>query len=297
LRHIFLILVGLALALTASGAAAWVEHPGDGGDLLLPYLVEYRCGEAATPWSCTNPVPHIAYENRYWRRYDLGLPPAGYVASESVLLQVTGSNVVAQTWSWSPFGKFNQTRGDGGQVLLTDGHAATYLYTQDGSYAGKQYFCGDGWPIARSDFDATWRVVVPQLAIGKGGWDQCPTARVPGYTRYRLITGTVFPAAWQGAPFTLPVNTLVSEHYGGSLPVYSCAMERFEHGWHYGLLRWEAWNQCGLAPTADLATRCPAVTGIGPPEGYPSFQLTDCRTFTNFVPEPGTASLQDDGWP
>jgi hypothetical protein len=63
------------------------------------------------------------------------------------------------------------------------------------------------------------------------------------------------------------------------------------------LLRWEAWNQCGGQETPDLAHRCPAMSPIGTPEGYPSFKLTDCRSYTNFVPEPGTDALEGDGWP
>jgi hypothetical protein len=240
-------------------------------------------------------MPQMASDKRHWRRRDLGFPPAGYVASESVILAWSRKSSIAQTWSWAPFGRFNATKGDGGQVAVTDGTTATYIYTQDGSYNGKQYFCGDGWLIAKNDMSAVWHSAVPQLAIGYGGWDKCPRARVPAYTRYRQFGDASLPAVWDGAGFTLSFLALVSEHYGGDTIANACAMERFIHGWHYGLLRWEAWSQCGRQETVDLPKRCPEIAGIpGPP---PAFKLTDCRTYTNFVTEPGADSLVTDGWP
>jgi hypothetical protein len=295
-RHVRIASLALVLLAVSCPSRAWEYAVTDD---LSRYFVTYRCGPK--DFGCSYPSPQLEWDKPGYVRYDIGLPPRGYQTSQSALAQ---SGYAVQTWIQYPFtGGHVAARGDGGQLGYSNGDTFRYVYTVDGSDPGvRQWFCGDGWVAARSDAAwNAWRFTVPRLSIVKGETNPCTasTPTAPAYTRYKLVTPLTIPAVIWGASQNLQILGLVTEHYDAETIAASCAMERTVNAWHWGMLTWESWNQCGTAtPGLELDVRCPPMTGLAQAiEGYPAFKLMNCRRWTNFVMDPQARALDGNGIP
>jgi hypothetical protein len=150
-----------------------------------------------------------------------------------------------------------------------------------------------------------WTSTVAALRRSGGAGD-CPVRFDASYTRWRqqpIDWPVLFDGqAREDRARLVPIDTILSEHFGGASLAGASHMERFYLGRGVGLLRWERWEQTQRSRRADLqqraerlasSGRCPEVAlDAAPGEGW---LRTDCRTWTNFVSTPADARAF--GWP
>jgi hypothetical protein len=262
----------------------------------MSFLVQTRCEHGGAPWNCDDPVMQKASDVVRYRRHDWP-PPTGYQISDSVLSN-DGSQVIS-TFSFPPFGPFNAAHGDGGEIYVFDGTTVRITATQDGGTPGMQYFVGprcggDGWVVFRTDAPTgSWRSLVARLRDVSDP-NSCPKL-VEAFTQYRLEQIT-FPFIRVNESRSVTAPTIISEHYGGRSIARASSMERFFllQGW--GKVRWEAWTtNHSIRPPPDLPQRCPSLQFSTPPTA--SWQMVDCRMWTNVQPVKGGWSVDQFGWP
>ena len=313
------------LALTAAAIASicgtgFAQHPstmGASGDTLDATQIESFLVQSrnALPSAAVGP-PQNGDDPIVWRRHDwagradVSGRPGGYQASDSVEDDLPRGRVYVQTFDFGDasrkFERFDLGQGDGGQALaLVDGSVYGAM-TEDGGN-GVQWFVGEG---CRSPSDAegalkgwlffddgvtrnTWRDRVAHLNIERRA-ASCPWLFNDAYTRWRRLD-VHFPyridaAGSQTREGTWSVDTVLSEHYGGSSIQNAEHLERFWFGRGYGLLRWERWengdrssrrDSDDAAQTFAQSRRCGPVEGSAAPG--PHWAMVDCRTWTNFV--------------
>ena len=259
------------------------------------YLAQWRCPDGSLPLvtHCPGAVPQKASDPQFWRRADWGdpAPPAYYQISGSVVAD-DGASFVS-IWSYPPFGPFVAAYGDGGEVYKTDGATVLIDRTQDGGYPGMQYFVGPacgatGWIAFRNDAPNS---VVATLS-DQPAPSICPGGFSSAWTRYYTATAAL-PFVVFGAPQTVTVPVVVSDHCNSGDPATCTALERTFFGLGWGRLYWAAW---GPAPaTIDLSARCPAIPLDTPP--FPNWHLQDCRLTTNIITADGSLSIDGYGWP
>lgn len=233
-------LVALALAGVLAAAPANANP-----DLLLPYLVQAACLDAAdrvrpgavpTDPDCTRRRPlatgePLPYRKHEWPAVQIeATGPRGRAASDSLLGQLLGRPAILQSFDFGDdpqraFGRFDAGRGDGGRALLLgpDGSAAAAM-TEDGG-AGVQWFpspqCAGsggaptaGWLFAAPPVLPEWRSAIARLSR-RFRQGECPTQFPETLTRWRLARIDL-PVRQAGSPGirSVPVDILVSEHYG-----------------------------------------------------------------------------------
>ena len=275
--------------------------------------------------SCTRTLPQTAADTATYRKHDWPdaadprHPLTGYQASDSVL---TGHRIV-QTFDFGDtqraFGRFDGGQGDGGQVALIVDGWASFAMTEDGG-DGVQWFISDtcrtdptlnhhfqGWLLFAADATSDWHDRVTHLNKGRAPTD-CPIRFNPAYTRYRTARVT-FPFRIVTARASLqtrsiPLDTIVSEHYGGTGIASADHLERFYFAKNLGLIRWERWahpsfwSASKATEAADNLThsgRCPSLNQSEPLDL--SWKRVDCRTWTTLVTPQHPWSVADYHWP
>ena len=270
------------------------------------YLVQATCSGGLTPNNCTyaNQTKDLITTPLTFRRLDW---PGAYsgIVSDNVLDPGTGA--VISTFKTAPFdGPFNPPN-DGGDIYLnvanvrSMGDAAIAVKTQTGSltpiyFVG--YTCGyTSWllfPQNLPTYGQGWGSAIAELGQSNAPGTNCDTKNMSSaYTRYRLENVSM-PFLSNNVQTNLVIPTVISEHYNGSTVARSTELERFYFAQGWGKLRWEYWSTS--PPSRDLTGECPSVPTW---EVAPSFwraQLTDCRTWTNIIPDTSGWSVSDYGW-
>lgn len=290
---------------------------------LLPFLVQTACLDAAgrpepglLPFEphCTRPAPQRQDAPMPYRRHDWpavqqarGLP-LGYQASDAVLGSLLGAPAAVQTFDFGAgdnrrFGVLDQGRGDGGQVIPLGpgpGPGPAYIaMTEDGG-GGVQWFLSpdcrnggrgwQGWLLAGPGATEQWTTRVMRLRIAPTP-EACPTAFDASLTRYRR---TWLDLPWReaatGQIAVVPIEAIVSEHYGGGEIATAHHLERFVLARGLGMVRWERWENTARVRDPALPRqaealrqqqRCPALAiSVAPGEGW---LMRDCRTWTNIL--------------
>jgi len=170
--------------------------------------------------------------------------------------------------------------------------------TEDGGQMGvvQGFFgagCGGtGWILFRADAPSgKWAQTVARLK-GRPVGSAC-AASSSALTRYRM-EDIALPFIIDGAPRTVTLPTIISEHFNAATLERSSALERTFIARGVGRAIWEAWSK--RPPTlGDLAQRCPGTAWSLPP-GRGWF-LVDCRYATNLVTADGVMSGDRYGWP
>ncbi len=303
---------------------------------LAPYLVQAACvdpsgrviaGRAPTDQDCGRRRPLAAGEPLPYRKHDwpsvqaAARQPRGWQASDSLRGALLGRPAVLQVFDFGDdptraFGRFDEGKGDGGQAILTapDGTIAAAM-TEDGA-GGVQWFASPacatsrgtptaGWLFAAPPVGPEWQSRIAELLIVPRP-DACPPRFVPSLTRWRLVRLELpLREAATGTTTAVPVDALVSEHYGRATIPTAEHLERFLFVRDLGLTRWERWEDRatsrlpGLDDRATQLTaqrRCPPLAVSTPPAD--SWAMVDCRTWTNLVRATGPGSmLTAPAWP
>ena len=260
------------------------------------YLVQSVCRDGTFDGlkHCDGAVPQSARMPMVWRRHDWPAP-SGYQIEDSFADERRTPETI---WSYPPFGPFNAQNGDGGEVYAVNRSGTIIITeTQDGGRHGVlQHFIGPrcggtGWLVAKgAPPTGVWASMVATLSISDD-----PNACLPldkAFTRWRLETVSV-PFIVSGTARTIPVSTLISEHYDGASLATAQHLERTFYGKGWGRVIWEAW---GLTPpTVDLKERCPGTAWSLPP--LSGWQLEDCRFSTNIVAAKPILTGAAFGWP
>lgn len=280
---------------------------------------------------CPGRGPQGVSDRAEWRKHDWGTlgengpPRLGHQVSDSVLDHRGGRNVVVQTFDFGDgerrFGRFDKGNGDGGDLLAVIDGAVWGFFTEDGG-AGEQWFIGEScqqdsgpsasrkaWLFFGSDVKRdTWTDAVARLTIARSP-NECPTRGFgSAYTRYLRDTIEVpFRVLNGDKPATLsgrPVDTIVSDHFGGKDLATADHLERFYFGRGLGKYRWERWEQLSRTSLKDAEKRADDLSGSGrcmpiahsdsPGEGW---VMVDCRTWTTLVRQTRPWSVADFGWP
>lgn len=224
---------------------------------LSVYLVQSRCPDGGLPTTCSNPVLQRAVDLMSWRRWD------GLDQISDGAIMPNGSFVT--TWAYGS-GPFDAARGDGGEVMTSDGTTARIVATQDGSKPGIQRF-------------TTWGLFNNKTIPCSRGW-----TAVDIFGRACSATVT-YPAG-------VVADTIISEHFDN--PNYQGKMERFYMAKGWGRLVWERADPIGtVIPRGGY----PVVGPSGGP-GLPnaSLEITDRRVVTNII-SVSPVSVTQFGWP
>jgi hypothetical protein len=269
----------------------------------IRFLVQHECANhVLTPLqeNCLAPRPARPGTLTY-RRFDW----SGVQAQDALLL---GPDRVVQTFDFGDapraFARFDQGRGDGGDLISITAAGAFITLTEDGG-AGRQHWQEPGCPPSRG-----WLLfaypLTPSAPGSRGGSlgrssaeGACTTSFSPVTTVWARTTFT-FPWREGDGPMHMTARpAIVSEHYAGPAerPHH---MERFVFVEHLGKIAWERWENV-LSSRRDQAElmqsifamnadgRCPIEAR--PPEG--SWVRADCRVWTKVAPGPA----QPMGWP
>jgi hypothetical protein len=274
---------------------------------VIDFLVQHRCFNGAVPSSC-GPAHVVQFDDDpvFWRKRDWPGPWDGLV-SDSVWQRSAPWHVIS-TFSTYPFRGFSPPN-DGGDIYAVQLAAPPYMTTavasktRDGSRPTDTYFDGCGgtsWILFKNDlpvmsafFGGAWSTVTAEIgqAQTSGG---CEGGVSPAYTRYRL---EVVHVPFMGlVNQTLEMPTIISEHYN-NVAGQATTLERFFFGLNWGKYRWELWSSNPPA-RGDISGACPAVEWGYPTAvpALPNAQLSDCRMWTNIVPDDGSFRLSDYGW-
>ncbi len=322
---------GFLLSIILAASAPWpaAAQPAD----LLPFLVQSVCLDAAghaepgvLPFEpdCTRPAPQRQGAPMPYRRHDWpavqqarGLP-LGYQASDAVLGSLLGQPAAVQTFDFGAgenrrFGVLDEGRGDGGQVIPLGPGPAYIAMTEDGG-GGVQWFLSpdcrtggrgwQGWLLAGPGATETWTTRVLRLRIAPSP-QACPTAFDASLTRYRR---TRIELPWReaanGLTGVIPVEAIVSEHYGGGEIATAHHLERFVLARGLGMVRWERWENSARqrdpalprqAEALRQQQRCPMLAVSTAPG--PGWLMRDCRTWTNVVRATPGRALAALPWP
>jgi hypothetical protein len=270
------------------------------------YLVQATCSGGLTPNNCAyaNQAKDLITTPLTFRRLDW---PGAYsgVVSDNVLDLSTGA--VISTFKTAPFdGHFNPPN-DGGDVYLnvtnvhSIGDAAIAVKTQTGSltpiyFVG--YTCGyTSWVLFPQNlpmYGQGWGSSVAEIGQSNAPGTNCDAKNMsPAFTRYRLENVSM-PFLAHNVQTSIVIPTVISDHYNGSAIAESTQLERFYFAQGWGKLRWEYWSTS--PPSRDLTGECPTVPTWEVAPSFPGAQLTDCRTWTNIIPDASGWSVADYGW-
>jgi hypothetical protein len=307
--------------------------PGAAQSALEPWLVQSACldeagralpGRLPIDPACTRRAPQRQSDPMPYRRHDwpavehARAQPQGYQASDAVLGTLMGHPAAIHTFDFGAgegrrFGTFDNGRGDGGQVVPLTPGAAFIAMTEDGG-GGVQWFLSpdcrqgglgwQGWLVAAPQPSEAWSEQVVRLRIAPAA-AACPARFDESLTRWRR---TALDLPWRdaatGRTGTAPVDAIVSEHYGGGAIATADHLERFVLARDLGMVRWERWDNAARSRRTTIAQdaamiarqqRCPPLALSEPPG--PAWQMTDCRTWTNFVRAAPGRPLRAMAWP
>jgi len=200
------------------------------------------------------------------------------------------SGAVVNAFSTAPFEVTFRPPGDGGDIyaVRADGMAVA-LKTKDGGVPRDIFFCGDNWILWGADIGPDWHSVTANIYQARGASCQPQKRTGPAYTQYIEATINVPFIGLQTG--TQAIDTIVHEHYDGASIAQAKALERMYFGKGIGRYRWEYWAPRGT-PLRRLV--CPALDYSVPPA--PGWVMTDCRMWTNLVPNTTKFSLGAYGW-
>ena len=303
-----LYLSGLVAIISCSA----VDRPAAAREIgdMNSYLVQATCSGTLTPNNSAyaDQTKDLITTPLAFRRLDW---PGAYsgIVSDNVL--DPGSGAVISTFKTAPLdGPFNPP-DDGGDVYLNVanvnriGNAAIAVKTQTGSttaiyFVG--YTCGyTSWllfPRNLPMFGQGWGSAIAELGQSDMPGTNCNAGNMsPAYTRYRLENVSM-PFLMNNVQTTLVIPTVISEHYNRATIFGSTQLEGFYFAQGWGKLRWEYWSTS--SPSRDLTGECPTVPKWGIAPSFWGVRLTDCRTWTNIIPDTSGWSVSPKyqwGWP
>lgn len=283
----------------------------DGAGAPIPGRLPFEPG-------CDRRRPARIEEVLPWRKTDFPdssaalARPQGYMASDAVVGRLLGRPAIIQTFDIGggfqghEFGRFEPD--EGGQAALLspgpNGVEAGFVVTQDGGRPGVlQWFlspaCRPGAPPAPAWLafagevpDGRWAERIAPINIAAAP-NACPRDFGRALTRWRRAR-IALPMRWHDdpTPRSLPVETIVSEHYARPEIVASDHLERFWFARDLGMVRWERWNNGAFLADTPERGRWFARTGRCGPVPFsespgPGWALVDCRTWTNFSRQGG----------
>lgn len=265
------------------------------------FLAQHECANGLLPVQegCAAPAParegEVAYRRRDW---------SGAQISDAVLADRGGRQMVLQTFDFGDgdraFGRFDEGRGDGADLIRQDPGGVSILMTEDGG-AGVQFWQGSpcpsvaGWllfdaPLQHGD----WQTRTVRIGLSRDP-GACPAGLGSAFTRWRLEHVSV-PWRVDGSAEVsrTTLRVIVSEHFGGPSIEAADHLERFVFAEGVGKILWQRWEHADRTRRADLveATRILAGSGRcppgvpGPPDGDGHWILADCRLWTDFVRGP-----------
>jgi hypothetical protein len=305
---------------------------------MVGYLTQSVCLDAAgkpdrtllpVEAACQHRRPQTPDDPVYYRKHDWPdvtdprHPILGYQASDSVIESMVPPVRILQSFDFGDtqraFGRFDAGQGDGGQALIVTDDAAGIAMTEDGG-DGVQWFIGDrcrtaptsdarflGWLAFAGDVAfSQWHDAVAHLNKTRDP-GTCPARFNAAYTRYRLRR-LVLPfriVATDGAVATesVPLEVVLSEHYGSDSIETASHLERFYFAHYLGLVRWERWenpavrhheNTANDAAVFRRSQRCPQLDMHEAVDRM--WDLVDCRTWTNLVRMNGDWTVADYRW-
>ena len=256
------------------------------------FLVTSRCpdGMLAVLEPCAG-VPQTASDPMLYRRHDASGHTDGQIEDAFV-----ENSYFVNTFSFMPGAPFDPVRGDGGDVIVSDGHIVSIAYTQNGLlgggtiagyWAGLGCLLGTGWVLFDDQAPTgSWKSEVAMLApsLTPGA---CPRLN-PAFTQWRLetlpITFTV-----GGQTHTVSLPSIISEHYAGLSIASASSMERFVMAQGVGRVLWQAWATTG--PSEPFLP-----SGIWDAAPGPGWYLKDERLLTDVEPG-GSMTGSQFGWP
>jgi len=324
------------MMLGAIGAASVSAQPMSQEDMLSFGAQSICVDEAGTP-TRSMPIEDGCVRSRLqhsndiatYRKHDwpngLDVPglALGYQASDSVIQRRAGRPMIVQTFDFGTdgrqFGRFDDGRGDGGQVMLLVGDWASFPMTEDGG-GGVQWFVGEGcrtsrapdarfssWLVFRNDAKAgEWGSTIARLNIAANP-EACPLRFNTAYTRYRLdrvqLPFRVIDLAPVVVNISRRLDVVVSEHFGGDDIRSADHLERFFLAKGLGLVRWERWANGNVTQPTSMrdaermlsqTARCPRLESYGMPDR--GWLLVDCRTWTSLVRQTKPWSVDNYAW-
>lgn len=202
-------------------------------------------------------------------RYDWAHPDQAQI---QVTYKLDSEAAWAATFNYPPHAVFNSTNGDGGDVYMYDGTNVRINYTQNGQPGGGTIAgwwvgarCGGtGWlAFDKYTSDQGWREWAARL---KGSFDPnaCPKLD-SAYTRAIVVRGLPVYFIIQAPDGTIttktvPLDSVVTEHFAGSTVSGSTQMERQIHVAGVGpSVYWEAWVK--NPPSPPPVYQCDGVPG------------------------------------
>lgn len=313
LRLIAILLIGLLSACGGGGGGG-----GGGGDPPLPppvaidpatFLNTLVCPDgtlAVLNPACPAQVARGSTPVVTWR-YDWAHADQAQV---QVTYQLDDGSGWPATFNYPPHLGFYAPNGDGGDVYVYDGTNVRISYTQNGDGKGGTVAgwwvgsrCGGtGWlSFDKYTSDAGWRNWTARLRGSTTSPYDCPSLDT-AYTRARVVRQLPTYFILQAPDGTIttqtvPLDSIVTEHYAGSSIAGASSMERQVHVAGVGpSVFWEAWVR--NPPTAPPTYQCDGVPGgwSGPPPGA-GWVLWDrrCRTVVRYA-NPVLTGTQW-GWP
>ena len=294
-----LVVITSCFAIDVSGFAGEISD-------MNAYLVQATCPGGGTPNNCASgdQTKDLTTTPLTFRRLDWPGAYSGIIADNAL---DPSSGAVISTFKTAPFdGHFNPPN-DGGDVYMNDtnvhriGDAAIAVKTQTGSLTPTYfvgYTCGyTSWllfPQNLPSYGQGWGSFVAELGQSNKPGTNCNLQNMsPAYTRYRLENVTM-PFLINNSQTSLVIPTVISEHYNASSVGKATELERFYFAQGWGKLRWEFWTTS--PPSRDLTGECPTVPTWMVAPSFAGAQLTDCRTWTNIIPDTSGWSVSDYGW-
>jgi hypothetical protein len=250
-------------------------------------------------------LPYHKHDHRTQADARAGGAASGYQRHDGFPVETaTFGDVIVQSFDFGGgdrrFGRFDDGKGDGGDIVVLSPYSAAIGATDDGG-AGFQLFVGagcrdrvtpgaiaDSWIVALLNPVGPLRgETVAQLKdLKRGQQGDCPPRLNQAYTRWQVQPVTFRAASGQGTPVTLA--TLVSDHFGGGDPRSADHLERFYFTRELGPTRWERWQDRARSRDADkqaaemgASGRCSAVP---PPAENPALVMVDCREWSSIQP-------------
>ena len=224
------------------------------------YLAPLVCpdGGLAVIEGCANPTPLLGSAALQFRRYDQSRSPTQIEDA----WQLDDGSGYSNDFSYPPNGPFVPANGDGGDVLVTDGHTVRISYTQNGCAVGPGCPTGTiaGWWVGplcggtgwlefddQAPIDGSWKSRVATLAGSVVSASDCSQPLNSAYTQWRGDTLPIVLTV-NGTPRSITGQVVVSEHYGGATAQTATSMERVIMFAEFGRLSWQSWTTTPATP-------------------------------------------------
>ena len=278
MARVFSLLLAVFLAACGPDSPPPPAQPSTGAYGTPPKIVSGPFLAYLSPGPASTVLPY--------RRQDWPGPGSGLDQDAGTL----PSGAVVNAFSTAPFEVTFRPPGDGGDIyaVRADGMAVA-LKTKDGGVPRDIFFCGDNWILWGADVGPDWHSVTANIYQAPGASCRPQKRGGPAYTQYIEATIEVPFIGLQTG--TRAIDTIIHEHYNGASIARAKSLERMYFGKDIGRYRWEYWTPRGT-PIRRLV--CPALDYSVPPA--PDWVMTDCRMWTNLVPNTTKFSLAAYGW-